>query len=167
MADKVHFQIATADGSICDEMISYALVPMTNGDAGIMAGHAPMLAALREGVVKYITDGEEHFAALSGGVLSVAYNELIILARTAEKAEDIDIARAQASEGTNDLKVRGYVKRHLQNEKYHSIKMACRLFFADGKPFMIHCPICVGLQRKIRFMPPLIPGSGICAYPDL
>lgn len=99
MADKIHFQIATADGSICDDMISYALVPMTNGDAGIMAGHAPMLAALREGVVKYITDGEEHFAALSGGVLSVADNELIVLARTAEKAEDIDIARAQASEG--------------------------------------------------------------------
>lgn len=99
MADKIHFQIATADGGICDEMVSYALVPMSGGDAGIMANHAPMLAALREGVVKYVTDGEEHFAALSGGVLSVADNELIVLARTAEKAEDIDIARAQASEG--------------------------------------------------------------------
>ena len=39
-----------------------------------------------------------HFAAVSGGVLSVADNELIILARSAEKAETIDLARAQASE---------------------------------------------------------------------
>lgn len=98
MADKIHFQIATADGVVCDEMISFALVPMSDGDAGIMAGHAPMIAALRDGVVKYSSGGEEHFAALSGGVLSVADNELILLARTAEKAENIDIARAQASE---------------------------------------------------------------------
>ena len=39
-----------------------------------------------------------HFAAISGGVLSVADNELIILARSAEMAETIDLARAQASE---------------------------------------------------------------------
>ncbi len=98
MADKIHFQIATAGGVVCDEMISYALVPVADGDAGIMAGHAPMIAALKEGVVKYVAEGEEHFAALSGGVLSMADNELILLARTAEKAENIDLARAQASE---------------------------------------------------------------------
>ena len=98
MADKIHFQIATAGGVVCDEMISYALVPVADGDAGIMAGHAPMIAALKEGVVKYVAEGKEHFAALSGGVLSMADNELILLARTAEKAENIDLARAQASE---------------------------------------------------------------------
>ena len=37
MADKIHFQIATAGGVVCDEMISYALVPVADGDAGIMA----------------------------------------------------------------------------------------------------------------------------------
>lgn len=98
MADKIHFQIATAGGVVCDEMISYALVPAADGDAGIMAGHAPMIAALKEGIVKYVSEGVEHFAALSGGVLSMADNELILLARTAEKAENIDLARAQASE---------------------------------------------------------------------
>lgn len=98
MADKIHFQIATAGGVVCDEMISYALVPMADGDAGIMAGHAPMIAALKEGVVKYVSGGEEYFAALGGGVLSIADNELILLARSAEKAENIDLARAQASE---------------------------------------------------------------------
>ena len=98
MADKIHFQIATAGGGVCDEMISYALVPAADGDAGIMAGHAPMIAALKEGIVKYVSEGVEHFAALSGGVLSMADNELILLARTAEKAENIDLARAQASE---------------------------------------------------------------------
>lgn len=98
MADKINFQIATADGVVCDAMASYVLVPLTDGDVGIMANHAAMIGALREGVVKYVTEGEEHYAAVSGGVVSVADNELILLARTAEKAETIDLARAQASE---------------------------------------------------------------------
>lgn len=98
MGDKIHFQIATADGSVCDERVSYVLAPVTNGDIGILGDHAPMVASLREGVIKYKTGDKEHFAAVSGGVLSVADNELIILAASAEKAENIDIARALAAE---------------------------------------------------------------------
>ena len=47
--------------------------------------------------MRYKIDDEMHFAAVSGGVMSVADNELIILARSAERAETIDLARAQAS----------------------------------------------------------------------
>lgn len=98
MENKIHFQITTAGGTVCDEMANYVSVPLTDGEAGILAGHANMIGALDEGVVKYKIDDEMHFAAISGGVLSVADNELIILARSAEKAESIDLARAQASE---------------------------------------------------------------------
>ena len=98
MADKIHFQIATADGVVCDSMVCYALVPLSDGDVGVLSDHAPMIGALKEGVVKYVSEGEDHFAAISGGVLSVADNEVILLARTAERAETIDLARAQASE---------------------------------------------------------------------
>ncbi len=98
MADRIHFQIATAEGVVCDAMSSYALIPLSDGDAGVLADHAPMIGALREGVVKYVSSGEDHFAAVSGGVLSVADNEVILLVHTAERAESIDIARAQAAE---------------------------------------------------------------------
>lgn len=98
MANKIHLQITTAGGAVCDEMANYVSVPMVDGEAGILAGHANMIGALNEGVVKYKIDDEMHFAAISGGVLSVADNELIILARSAEMAETIDLARAQASE---------------------------------------------------------------------
>ena len=98
MADRIHFQIATAEGVVCDSMASYALIPLSDGDVGVLADHAPMIGALKEGVVKYVSEGADHFAAISGGVLSVADNEVILLARTAERAESIDLARAQASE---------------------------------------------------------------------
>lgn len=98
MENKIHFQVTTADGAVCDEMVNFVSAPLVDGEVGILAGHAPMIASLKEGVVKYKINDEEHYAAISGGVLSVADNELIILARSAEKAESIDLARAQASE---------------------------------------------------------------------
>ena len=98
MENKIHFQVTTADGAVCDTMANYVSVPVVDGEAGILADHTPMVAALKEGVVKYKVDDESHYIAISGGVLSVADNELIVLARSAEKAESIDIARAQASE---------------------------------------------------------------------
>lgn len=97
MAKLIHLQIVTAGGTVCDEDTSYVGVPLTDGDAGLLPGHAAMLGALKEGVVSYTVDGEKHYAAISGGVLSVAGSELIILARSAELAESIDLARAQAS----------------------------------------------------------------------
>ena len=97
--DKMfHFQVATSDGAIVDTQTSYVSVPLVDGECGILAGHAPMIAALKEGVVKFKTEEAEDYAAVSGGVLSVAYNEVIILARSAELAESIDLARAQAAE---------------------------------------------------------------------
>ena len=98
MENKIHFQLTTADGAVCDEMVNFVGLPLSDGDAGILAGHAAMIASLKEGVIKYKIDETEHFAAVSGGVMSVKDDELIILARSAEKAENIDIARAVESE---------------------------------------------------------------------
>ena len=98
MEKTFHFQVTTADGAVVDTQATYASVPLTDGECGILAGHAPMLAALKEGVIHFTTEKGEDYAAVSGGVLSIADNEVIILARSAEMAETIDLARAQAAE---------------------------------------------------------------------
>lgn len=98
MEKTFHFQITTADGAIVDTQASYATVPLTDGEAGILPNHAAMIAALMEGVVRYTVEGKDRYAAVSGGVLSIADDEVIILARSAELAENIDLARAQAAE---------------------------------------------------------------------
>ena len=87
MENKIHLQITTAGGTVCDEMANYVAVPLTDGEAGILANHANMIGALNEGVVRYKIDDEMHFVAVSGGVMSVADNELIILARSAESRD--------------------------------------------------------------------------------
>lgn len=98
MADVIHFQVVTADAAVFDRMTNYVGVPLTDGEAGILANHAAMLASLKSGVVKVKFEGGEEYIAVSGGVLSVSDNEVMILARTAELAENIDLARAQDSE---------------------------------------------------------------------
>ncbi|MDQ6873944.1 MAG: F0F1 ATP synthase subunit epsilon [Actinomycetota bacterium] len=76
----------------------------TEGELGVLPGHAPLLGELAEGwVVRIQQDGgEEIVAAVHGGFLSVTDEGVSILAETAELAEDVDVARArQALEGTS------------------------------------------------------------------
>ena len=135
MADKIHFQIATADGVVCDSMASYALIPLSDGDVGVLSDHAPMIGALKEGVVRYVCEGEDHFAAISGGVLSVVDNEVILLARTAERAESIYLARAQASE----RRARQRIEAHAANTDMKRAELSLQRAIAREKAYtMLH-----------------------------
>ena len=135
MADKIHFQIATADGVVCDSMASYALIPLSDGDVGVLSDHAPMIGALKEGVVRYVCEGEDHFAAISGGVLSVVDNEVILLARTAERAESIELARAQASE----RRARQRIEAHAANTDMKRAELSLQRAIAREKAYtMLH-----------------------------
>ena len=135
MADKIHFQISTADGLVCDSMASYALIPLSDGDVGVLSDHAPMIGALKEGVVRYVCEGEDHFAAISGGVLSVVDNEVILLARTAERAETIDLARAQASE----RRARQRIEAHAANTDMKRAELSLQRAIAREKAYtMLH-----------------------------
>lgn len=135
MADKIHFQIATADGVVCDSMASYALIPLSDGDVGVLSDHAPMIGALKEGVVRYVCEGEDHFAVISGGVLSVVDNEVILLARTAERAESIDLARAQASE----RRARQRIEAHAANTDMKRAELSLQRAIAREKAYtMLH-----------------------------
>lgn len=135
MADKIHFQIATADGVVCDSMASYALIPLSDGDVGVLSDHAPMIGALKEGVVRYVCEGEDHFAAISGGVLSVVDNEVILLACTAERAESIDLARAQASE----RRARQRIEAHAANTDMKRAELSLQRAIAREKAYtMLH-----------------------------
>lgn len=69
----------------------------TEGELGILPGHAPLLGELAEGWVVRIQqdDGEELVAAVHGGFLSVTDEGVSILAEVAELADDIDVERAR------------------------------------------------------------------------
>lgn len=104
--DSIRLQVLTVDAVVYDGMIGYAELPLENGSVGILRNHAPMMGALSCGVIKAHHAGGVDYMAVSQGVVNVAHNEIILLARTAERAENIDMARAVAAE----KRARGYLE---------------------------------------------------------
>ncbi|MFR6425876.1 MAG: F0F1 ATP synthase subunit epsilon [Oscillospiraceae bacterium] len=89
--------------------LSRSRCPSLTGKPASCPGHAPLLGALVSGVVRYTAGGAEHYCAVSPGTVNVAANTVTVLARTAEPAPDIDLARAEAAlrRAESDLEARG------------------------------------------------------------
>lgn len=99
MADNTFvLEVVTPEKMLLQAEAQFAVVPEITGELGILRNHAPMLAALKAGVMRYTDEaGTVHKMAVNGGFMEVIYNEVKVLAETAELAADIDIARAQAA----------------------------------------------------------------------
>ncbi len=96
--EAIRLDIVTPAGILLSEQVSAVQVPGALGLMGILHNHAPLMTTLEIGAVKFNQGGKDHFLAVSGGFVEVKDNVVIILADAAERAEDIDLARAKASE---------------------------------------------------------------------
>lgn len=94
----IRLDIVTPAGLLMSENVALLNLPAALGSMGIMANHAPLMTTLEIGTIKYVQDGRDHFLAVHGGFAEVKDNVVIVLADAAEKAEDIDLARAEASQ---------------------------------------------------------------------
>ncbi len=90
--------IVTPEKTVLSEEVISVQVPSVAGSMGVLAGHAPLLAELGVGecVVKMPSGAEEQFL-LSGGFVEVSREKVTILADTAERANEIDVDRAEAA----------------------------------------------------------------------
>jgi len=92
--------ILAPDREVCRQRISSLVAPGVDGYFGVLARHAPMVAALAAGELSLADEqGRRRFFALGGGFLEVAWDEVTILADAAEPAVEIDVARAHVAEG--------------------------------------------------------------------
>ena len=90
-------KIVTADGLFFDGEAEQLIVRTATGDIGIMARHMNYVAPLGMGRAVVITGGQRRTAACIGGMVSVMNGEVTLVPTTFEWAEDIDVARADAS----------------------------------------------------------------------
>ena len=82
--------------TVSDESTSIVLNAI-DGYLGIWPNHAPMIAGLRPGALHYAANGGEKYVFVSGGFVEVSDNVVSIIAPSAERVEDIDLARAEAA----------------------------------------------------------------------
>ena len=96
MADTFQLEIVTPEKAVVREAATEAQIPGKKGYLGILPGHAPLITELAVGEISYKRPGggEEHLA-VAWGFAEVLPNKVIILAETAERAADIDVARAE------------------------------------------------------------------------
>jgi F-type H+-transporting ATPase subunit epsilon len=95
MAEKLALQIVTPERQVLIEQVDDVILPSVDGYMGVLPGHAPLLAHLDVGEVSYRVGNQRHYLAVSGGFVEVLRESVSILATTCEKAEEIDLDRAQ------------------------------------------------------------------------
>lgn len=98
MAEVFRLKILTLEKSVYDADATSIVVPGVDGYFGVLAHHAPLMAALQPGKLTVVdAQGTESIYALSGGFLEVSGNVATLLADAIEQACDIDLARAAAA----------------------------------------------------------------------
>jgi F-type H+-transporting ATPase subunit epsilon len=99
-------RIVTPEKVAWEGEVDSLTVPAWDGGLGILPGHAPLLAQLREGAVRIREKGQERLMAVSGGFVEVLEGKASLFAETAELGEEIDAERARqaAEKARQDLK---------------------------------------------------------------
>ena len=92
---KLHVEMVTAEGRVLSQEADFVLAPGLDGELGVLPRHIPLLTPLRTGEVTVRNEGEDQFIFVAGGFLEVLPDKVVILADVAERAEDIDEARAE------------------------------------------------------------------------
>ncbi|MBE7553013.1 MAG: F0F1 ATP synthase subunit epsilon [Anaerolineales bacterium] len=94
----LHLEIVTIERKVFDDEVNMVIAPGSEGMLGILPRHAPLLTALNYGELQIKKEGQEdQFFAIGGGFMEVQPNHVVVLADSAEHAEEIDIERAEAA----------------------------------------------------------------------
>ena len=97
LPQHLQLQIVSADRSLVNEQVDEVEIPGADGYFGVLPGHTPLLALLGTGELWYRQGQEKTYLAIAFGFAEVQPDRVTILAMIAEKAEEIDTARAEAS----------------------------------------------------------------------
>jgi F-type H+-transporting ATPase subunit epsilon len=143
---SIELQIVTPDKLIVREQVDEVEIPGSEGYFGVLPGHTPMLASLAVGEMWYRKGQEKTYLSLAYGFAEVLPDRVTILAQLAERAEDIDIARAE--EAKRRAEARLVQAKDIDYERARSalVKSLARLQVASRSQFAGR----VGRQR----MPP-------------
>lgn len=97
LPEKIELQVVTPERHILSEDVDSLEMPGKDGYLGVLPGHAPLLTELGAGILTYHQGGETRLLTVMYGYAEVLPDRVIVLAETAERAEEIDVGRARAA----------------------------------------------------------------------
>ena len=143
---SIELQIVTPDKLLVKEQVDEVEIPGTEGYFGVLPGHTPMLASLAVGEMWYRKGQEKTFLSLAYGFAEVLPDRVTLLASLAERAEDIDIARAEDAKRRAEQRLQNARDVDYERARTALVKSLARLQVASRSQFAGR----VGRQR----MPP-------------
>ena len=107
-------KIVASDKVFYSGRCKYLVLPQTDGEIAVMAGHEDAMIAIVPGELRYRADDNDewHLAAVSGGFAQVINNRVTVLVLTAERPEDIDAKRAQEAKEIAEEQLRQKLSQH-------------------------------------------------------
>mgnify|MGYP001034670929 CR=1 FL=1 len=94
---SVRLEVVTAERVVFADDVDVVVAPGVEGQLGILPHHAPLMTTLVPGELLMRKGGQEFSLVISGGFLEVRPDRIIVLADAAERADEIDIARAETA----------------------------------------------------------------------
>ena len=92
---KIKLEIVTAERMVYSADVDEIIAPGASGELGIMSQHAPLMTMIMPGMITIKNGSDELNLAVSGGFMDVCPERVIVLADAAERADEIDMARAE------------------------------------------------------------------------
>ncbi len=117
MAKTFHLDIIATDRVFFQGECEHLVVTAIDGKLGILPGHQALVTSLPTGELKYLVDGEWHYAAISEGFMEVMPDFAVILADNCELPDEIDIKRAEEAKRRAEEKLR---QKQSIMEYYHT-----------------------------------------------
>ena|ERR1044071_9402607 len=94
---SIRLEIVTPDRAIVNAQVDEVELPGSEGYFGVLPGHTPLLATLQVGEMWYRVGQERFYLAIAFGFVEVLPDRVTVLAQLAERAQDIDVGRAEAA----------------------------------------------------------------------
>jgi F-type H+-transporting ATPase subunit epsilon len=92
---KLTLEIVTPDRALIREEVDEVVVPGSEGEFGVLPGHTPLLSSLKIGELWYRQGQEKHYLAIAFGFVEVLPDRVTVLADVGERAQEIDVNRAE------------------------------------------------------------------------
>jgi F-type H+-transporting ATPase subunit epsilon len=125
VADKVQFDLVSPERLVFSEAVDMVVVPGTEGDFGVLAGHAPVMSSLRPGVVEVHDEGGElHRIFVARGFAEVTSDHCTVLAEDSVPVDELD--RAGLEQRLSDA--REDIEDATTDEERHHAEAAVALF---------------------------------------
>jgi F-type H+-transporting ATPase subunit epsilon len=88
-------EIVTPEKKVLDESVDSVTIPTATGEIGVLPNHAPLISALKSGILTYTVKGATDKLVVSGGFVEVSTDQVSVLTDVAERADEIDAEAAK------------------------------------------------------------------------